>query len=93
MDVDRAKDMHVGDDVLACHHVDPACRDERLVKPAQLITQATRPPSLVRRWGANGVLEDRVVGVQCEPAFLVVLPGKLRRCLGRAQDGVAVAGR
>ncbi len=93
MDVDGAKNMHPGDDVLAYDHFDSACRDECLVEPAQLVTEATWPPSLVRGWGANRILEDRVVCVQCKPAFLVVLPGELRRCLGGAEDGFAVIGR
>jgi hypothetical protein len=38
----------------------------------------------------DGVFEDRVVRVQCEPPLLVVLPGDLGRCLGCPEKGVPV---
>jgi hypothetical protein len=44
----------------------------------------------VRSRRPHRVLDDGIVGIEGEPAFLVVLPGNLGRCLGGSKKGVPV---
>jgi len=90
VNVDSAKYVPVGHDVLARHHLDPARCDERLVEPPELITQGPGPPSTVRGRRPYRVFDDGIVRIEREPPFFVVLSGNLRGCLGGSKKGVPV---